>query len=56
MLLDHDIQDLLKNWQELVLNWIFGQTRPDIAYESCEASVAFKEAKVSDVLKANKAV
>ena len=38
------------------LNWISGQTRPDIAYESCEASVVFKEAKVSDVLKANKAV
>ena len=38
------------------LNWLSGQTRPDIACESCKASVAFKEAKVSDVLKANKAV
>ena len=38
------------------LNWISGQTRPDIAYESCKASLVFKEAKLGDALKANKAV
>ena len=25
------------------LNWVSGQTRPDIAYESCKASVVFKD-------------
>ena len=28
------------------LNWVSSQTHPDIAFEACEASVSFKDAKV----------
>ena len=38
------------------LNWIAGHTRPDIAYDTCELSVAFNKAKVEDLLKLNKLV
>ena len=36
--------DEKQQFQSLIgqLNWISGQTRPDIAYESCKASVALK--------------
>ena len=33
------------------LNWVSSQTRPDIAFEACKASVSFKDAKVSDLTK-----
>ena len=36
------------------LNWVSTQTRPDIAYDTCIASVSFKEAKVKDSLKSTK--
>ena len=38
------------------LNWVSSQTCPDIAFEACEASVSFKDAKVSDLTKANKVI
>ena len=36
------------------LNWVSSQTRPDIAFEACEASVSFKDAKVSTSQKPTK--
>ena len=43
------MQTKKQQFQSLIgqLNWLSGQTCPDIAYESCKASVAFKE--VSEV-------
>ena len=38
------------------LNWVSSQTRPDIAFEACKASVSFKDAKVSGITKANKVI
>ena len=38
------------------LNWIATHTRPDIAFDVCELSVARKEATVADVLKLNKVI
>ena len=38
------------------LNWVSNQTRPDIAFEACEANVSFKDARVSDLTKANKVI
>lgn len=38
------------------LNWISSQTRPDIAYESCELSTSIKNATVSNMLYANKVI
>ena len=38
------------------LNWLSTQTRPDIAYDTCIASVSFKEAKVKDLLRVNKII
>ena len=38
------------------LIWIAGHTRPDIAFDTCELSVAFNKAKVEDLLKLNKLV
>ena len=38
------------------LNWVSSQTSPDIAFEACEASVSFKDAKVSDLKKVNKVI
>ena len=38
------------------LNWVANQTRPDIAYEACQASISFKDARVKDVKKVNKVI
>ena len=38
------------------LNWISTQTRPDISFDVCELSSVFDEAKVDDLLRANKVV
>ena len=38
------------------LNWVSSQTCPDIAFAACKASVSFKDAKVSDLIKANKVI
>ena len=38
------------------LNWVSSQTRPDIAFEACKASVSFKDANESDLTKANKVI
>ena len=38
------------------LNWVVNQTRPDIAYEACQASISFKDARVKDVKKVNKVI
>ena len=38
------------------LNWVANQTRPDIAYEACQASISFKNTRVKDVNKVNKVI
>ena len=38
------------------VNWVANQTRPDIAYKACQASISFKDARVKDVKKVNKVV
>ena len=38
------------------LNWVSTNTRPDIAYDVCELSSAFKHATVRDISKMNKLV
>lgn len=38
------------------LNWLAANTRPDIAFDICELSVATKKATVGDLLKLNKVV
>ena len=38
------------------LNWVATHTRPDIAFDTCALSVAFKEATIGDLLKLNKLV
>ena len=47
-----------KKYRTLIeqLNWVSSQTRPDIAFEACEANVSFKDARVSDLTKANKVI
>ena len=39
-----------------MLNWIATQTRPDISFDVCQASVSFKDATVKDLKKVNKVV
>ena len=36
------------------LSWMSTHTRPDIAYDTCELSIAYKQATVSDLVKLNK--
>ena len=36
------------------LNWISSLTHPDLAYETCEASVGYTRATIDDIFKANK--
>ena len=38
------------------MNWVATHTRPDIAFETCELSVVFYNATVSDLLRLNKLV
>ena len=38
------------------LGWISKQTRPDLSFNSCEASVRFKNASVADLKEANKVI
>ena len=38
------------------LNWVSGQSRPDISFDVCEASTALKSPTVKDILRANKIV
>ena len=38
------------------LNWIATHTRPDIAFDTCELSVSFKNATIADLLRLNKLV
>ena len=38
------------------LNWIATHTRPDIAFDTCELSVSFKNATITDLLRLNKLV
>ena len=38
------------------LNWVATHTRPDIAFDTCALSVAFKEATIGELLKLNKLV
>ena len=38
------------------LCWLSNQTRPDIAYNVCQLSVAYKDAKLSDIITANKII
>ena len=38
------------------LSWISTHTRPDIAYDTCELSIAYKKATVADLVKLNKLV
>ena len=38
------------------LNWVATHTRPDIAFDTCALSVAFKEATIGDLVKLNKLV
>ena len=38
------------------LNWVATHTRPDIAFDTCALSVAFKEATIGDLIKLNKLV
>ena len=37
------------------LCWLANQTRPDVAFEACEMSIADKDATVGDALRINKA-
>ena len=50
--------DEIQKYRTLIgqLNWVSCQTRPDIAFGTCEASVSFKDAKASDLTKANKVI
>ena len=36
------------------LNWIAGQTRPNIAYNACEVRVSIKDVTINDLIQANK--
>ena len=49
-------QEELHNLRTLVgqLNWLGTQTRPDILFECCTLMSSIKDAKVSDLLHANK--
>jgi len=38
------------------LSWMSTHTRPDIAYDTCELSIAYKKATVADLVKLNKLV
>lgn len=38
------------------LNWLSTQSRPDVAYETCQASVSFKDAKIRDITRINKTI
>ena len=38
------------------INWITTQTKPDLVYDACEISTSVKNAKVEDVMQANKVV
>ena len=38
------------------LNWVATHTRPDIAFDTCALSVAFKDATIGDLIKLNKLV
>ena len=38
------------------LSWMSTHTRPDIAYDTCELSIAYKNATVTDLVKLNKLV
>jgi len=38
------------------LNWVATHIRPDIAFDTCDLGVAFKEATIGDLLKLNKLV
>ena len=38
------------------LNWISGQTRPHISFETCEISTNISDAKIGDILKANRII
>ena len=54
-----ELSEIEKNeYRALVgqLNWLAANTRPDIAYDICELSVATKKATVGDLLKLNKVV
>ena len=56
----HDslIADEKQEYRTLIgqLNWVSSQTRYDIAFEVCEASVSSKDAKVLDLMKANEVI
>ena len=51
-------EDEKRGYRALIgqLSWISTHTRPDIAYETCELSIAYKKATVSDLVKLNKLV
>ena len=36
------------------LNWLATHTRPDIYFDCCELTGSMKEAKIADMIKANK--
>ena len=38
------------------MQWLSTQTRPDISFEACQASVSFKDVTYKDIQKANKAI
>ena len=48
----------LESYRALVgqLNWLSTQTRPDISFSVCELSKKCKDAKVNDIVQANKVV
>ena len=52
------IESEKKAYRTLVgqLNWVATHTRPDIAFDTCELSVAFYSATVADLLRLNKLV
>ena len=51
-------EDEKRGYRALIgqLSWISTHTRPDIAYETCELSIAYKKATVGDLVKLNKLV
>ena len=38
------------------IGWDANQTRPDISYDACQMSIAYKNATVEDILKTNKTI
>ena len=52
------VEEEKKGYRSLVgqLNWVATQTRPDISYDVCLLSTVFGEAKMQDLLHANKVV